>query len=72
MEKQKTVRTLESQKKELQDKIEDIQKTCKHTKLKANFTQDDNGSNRRVMMICDECDAVKRYPTPEELKDFCS
>ena len=72
MEKQKTVRTLESQKKELQDQIEGIQKNCKHPELKANFIQDDNGSNKKVMMICTECDAAVRYPTSEELKDFCA
>ncbi len=72
MEKQKTVRTLESQKKELQDQIEDIQKSCKHPELNANFIQDDNGGNKKVMMLCTECDAAVRYPTSAELKDFCS
>ena len=72
MEKHETVRKLESQKKELQDQIENIQKGCKHTELKANFTQDDNGSNKKIMMVCIECDAAVRYPTKDELEDFCS
>ena len=72
MEKQKTVRTLESQKKELQDQIKGIQKSCKHPELKANFIQNNKGGDKKVMMICTECEAAVRYPTSEELKDFCA
>jgi|14_taG_2_1085336.scaffolds.fasta_scaffold77222_2 RNase P subunit RPR2 len=72
MEKQKTVRTLESQKKELQDQIEDIQKSCKHPELKANFIQNHKGGDKKVMMVCTECDAAVRYPSSAELKDFCA
>lgn len=72
MENSEEIRKLEEQKKDIQDQIDDIQRSCKHPNLKANFIQDDNGSNKRVMMVCVDCKAPVRYPTPSELDDFCS
>jgi hypothetical protein len=71
MENSDEIRNLEAQKKEIQDQIDDIQKSCKHKELKANFVQDENGGNRKIMMICTDCNASVRYPTQTELEEFC-
>jgi hypothetical protein len=72
MEKSEEIRKLEAQKKDIQSQIDDIQKSCKHPNQKASFVQDDNGGNRRIMMVCCNCSATVRYPSQQELDGFCS
>ena len=47
--------------------IENLQNSCKHENEKIKMTE-----NHDIRWVCEDCDSVTRFPTPEQIIQFLS
>ncbi len=60
---------LEMQLKKLEEQINELQKSCNHPIQKTAFRKP-SSSSFQIMIICDDCGSVIRYPTKDEENEF--
>jgi|TARA_R100000501_G_C2587931_1_gene88906 RNase P subunit RPR2 len=60
---------LEMHLKKLEEQINELQQKCNHPIQKAAFRRPQT-SSFQVMIICDDCGKVVRYPTKDEENEF--
>ena len=63
----KRVNKLKTQIQSAEKEIQQIQSDCKHQKQKLSLTK-----TNEVRWVCEDCEAITRFPTPDEIKQFLS
>ena len=63
------IRDLQKQKQQIQNEINDIQKSCKHEDVTLKPLRDEKGSTI-VRWVCDTCNCIIRYPTEQEVQEY--
>jgi len=64
---EKKVEKLKNQIKAAEKQLTEIQRSCKHEKEKIKMTE-----NHEIRWVCEECDSITRFPTPEQIIQFLS
>ena len=64
---EKKVEKLKNQIKAAEKQLTEIQRNCKHEKEKIKMTE-----NQEIRWVCEECDSITRFPTPEQIIQFLS
>ena len=64
---EKKVEKLKQEIRTAEKEIENLQNSCKHEKEKIKMTE-----NHDIRWVCEDCDKVTRFPTPEQIIQFLS
>ena len=63
------MRDLQRQRQQIENEINDIQKSCKHENVTIKPLHDEKGATI-VRWVCDACKSIVRYPTEQEIQDW--
>ena len=64
---EKKVDKLKQQIRTAEKELSEIQKSCKHEKEKLKMTD-----KQEIRWMCEDCDSITRFPTPQEIIQYLS